>query len=188
MTSGSRPCWIEQLHIKVAIKHPQLHFFLTVEQAKRRGRAVLQTQHPSTELRKAMDWKIFRSFCQNSPGPQLFWSLGCFGACVVLERTSCCSHTRLTLPGQCLLSPLCSAGKVLTSAPLSLRLPEGLWQQAWLPWHVTAMFMHTHALPFPFPFVAFQPWRANCYCITCMGEEKKCVPVISVRVQGMYEM
>lgn len=85
MTSGARPFWIEQLLIKVAIKHPQFHFFLTVEQAKRKGRAVLQTQHLSTELRKAMDWKIFRSFCQNSPGPRLFWSLGCFGAYILLE-------------------------------------------------------------------------------------------------------
>lgn len=176
MTSGARPFWIEQLLTKVAIKHPQLHFFLTVEKAKRRGRAVLQTQHPSTELRKAMDWKIFLSFCQNSPR-----------ASVVLERASCWSHTQLTLPGRCMLSPLCSAGKVLTSAPLSLRLPEGLWQRAWLLWHITDMFMHTYGLPFPFPFVEFQPWRVNCYCITRMGEEKNhCVLVISVRVQGIY--
>lgn len=71
------------------------------------------------------------------------------------------------------LPSVCSAGKVHTSAPLSLRLPQGLWQWAWLPWHITAVFTHTYVPPFPFPFVAFQPWRVNCYCITCMGEEKK---------------
>lgn len=130
-----------------------------------------------------MDWKIFCSFCQNSPGPRLFWSVHPAGACILLEP-----HAANPARPMHVLPSVCSAGKVHTSAPLSLRLPQDLWQWAWLPWHITTVFMHTYVPPFPFPFVAFQPWRVNCYCITCMGEEKNCVPVISVWVQGIYEM
>lgn len=145
-------------------------FYLTVEQAKRRGRTVLQTQHPSTDLGEAMDWKIFSSFCQNTPRPRSFRS-----------------HARLTLPDQ--LHVLSFARRCWRSDHICSpepKAPGGQW--AWLPWHTTSVFMHTHFLPFPFPFVVLQPRRINCYCITFMGEDKKQVPMISIRVQVIHEI
>lgn len=173
MTSGARPFWIEQLLIKVANKHLQLHF-LPYSRASKEERESCSSDTASQHWAQESDGLKYPLILSKQPR-----------ASVVLERASCWSHTQLTLPGQCMFSPLFSAGKVATSTPLSLRLPEGLWQWPAAHHH---LFMHTYALAFPFPFVAFQPWGVNCYCITCVGEEENSVPMISVRVQGIYEM
>lgn len=114
MTSGSRPLWIEQLLIKVAIKHPQLHFLPYCRGSK-------EERESCSSDTASQHWAQESDGLENLPlvlskQPR---------ASVVLERASCWSHTQLTLPGHaCSPSVQCwESGHICSSEPEASREP-----------------------------------------------------------------